>query len=311
MIETPISNKADWLELRAQDVTSTEVSALYGLSPYMTEYELFFRKRDTQIVEIPDNERMLWGRRLEASIAAGAAETMGWKIVPFHSYCRIPDARIGSSFDFRILGDEPAILECKNVDGRIFDKTWTDDGAGNVEAPNHIELQIQHQMEVAGIDLCFIAVLVGGNRQVIVRRERDPEIGEDIRFHVAAFWARVAANDPPKPDFVADAEFIISRLRESTEGLVAQSDPELDALIENYAHVTGEAKALDELKDSVKAQILSRIGAASKIISPLGSVSCGTTKDSLGTIITPDMVGTFTGARKGYRQFRFTPKKGS
>ena len=34
IVETPITNKQDWLENRLLDVTSTEVSALYDLNPY-------------------------------------------------------------------------------------------------------------------------------------------------------------------------------------------------------------------------------------------------------------------------------------
>ena len=58
-------------------------------------------------------------------------------------------------------------------------------------------------------------------------------------------------------------------------------------------------------------EILERIGKASKVISPLGSISCGQTKASLGTLITADMVGTRIGAREGFRNFRFTAKKGA
>lgn len=51
-------------------------------------------------------------------------------------------------------------------------------------------------------------------------------------------------------------------------------------------------------------------GEASKIISTrYGTITCGTTKDSIGTLVTPEMVGTYIGARKGYRQFRINLKK--
>jgi hypothetical protein len=68
-------------------------------------------------------------------------------------------------------------------------------------------------------------------------------------------------------------------------------------------------KEQDGIKDATKAQILERIGKASKVVSPLGTISCGLTKESLGTLITPDLLGTYIGARKGFRNFRFTPKK--
>ena len=78
MIETiiPEDNK-HWLQLRTRDVTSTEVSALFGLNPWMTEFELWHNKKSQAVIEIEDNERMKWGRRLEDPIAQGVAEDTG------------------------------------------------------------------------------------------------------------------------------------------------------------------------------------------------------------------------------------------
>lgn len=308
-----IESQEQWLGERAKDVTSTEVSALYGLSPYLTEFELFHNKRDNVIVRIEPNERMRWGNRLESAIAHGVAEDQGWDISKLNVYARDPSARIGSSFDFKInsSSDGPGILEVKNVDWLQYQRNWIDDGAGNIEAPEHIELQIQHQMEILDYSWTALTVLVGGNEQKVVLRNRDREIGADIRQRVAAFWERVQNNTAPSPDYTADAEFIIKQLRADADaGLVAESDASLDQLIEQYAFLTRSIKEQDELKDATKAQILERIGKASKLVSPLGTISCGVTKDSPGTLITADMVGTYQGARKGYRQFRFTPKKG-
>ena len=67
---------------------------------------------------------------------------------------------------------------------------WIDDGAGNIEAPEHIELQVQHQMEILGYEWTALTVLVGGNEQKVVLRNRDREIGADIRQRVKAFLHR-------------------------------------------------------------------------------------------------------------------------
>lgn len=307
-----IESQEQWLGERVKDVTSTEVSALYGLSPYLTEYELFHQKREGQVVKLAPNERMKWGNRLEAAIAHGAAEDMGWQISKLNVYMRDIDARIGSSFDFQIdsSSDGPGILEIKNVDWLQYRQKWIDDGAGNIEAPEHIELQIQHQMEVSGHSWCALVALVGGNEQKVILRNRDKAIGQDIRAKVGQFWQRIAANSAPSPDYTADAEFIIKQLRNDAEaGLVAQADASLTELIEQYAYLSSMAKEQETLKKATQAQILERIGKASKVLSPIGSISCGVTKPSPGTLITPDMVGKYVGAREGYRGFRFYPAK--
>ena len=307
-----IQNQHQWLTERAKDVTSTEVSALFGLSPYLTEFELFHQKRDAVVVKIEPNERMKWGNRLESAIAQGAAEDMGWNIAKLNVYMRDQAARIGSSFDFEIKSSAngPGILEVKNVDWVQYQKNWIDDGNGNIEAPEHIELQVQHQMEISGFEWCAIVALVGGNEQKIVLRNRDRDIGKSIREKTGEFWNRVLQNQPPSADYTRDAEFIVKQLRrDAVEGLVAEADAELENMIRDYEFIHKEHADLEKLKIQRRAEILERIGHASKVLTSFGSLSTGQVKGRSGTLITPEMVGTVIGETEGYRNFRFYPKK--
>jgi putative phage-type endonuclease len=309
-----IENEQQWLAERTKDITSTEVSALYGLSPYKTEFELFHEKREGVVVKFPANERMKWGTRLESIIAQGAAEDQGWEIGKLNVYMRDTAARIGSSFDFEILSSAngKGILEIKNVDGLQYYKNWIDDGAGNIDAPEHIEMHIQHQMEVSGYEWTALVALVGGNELKVIYRNRDSEIGKDIRSRVAAFWDAVQKNTPPSADYTRDAEFIIKQLHANAnpgEEIDVSNDPALEDLVKQYRLCSQEYAAMDKLKDQYKAQLLERIGTASKVYSSIGTISCGNVSGSAGTLITPEMVGTTIGTRAGYRSFRFTPKK--
>lgn len=307
-----IQNRDQWLAERVKDVTSTEVSALYGLNPYKSEFELFHEKRDQVVVQIQENERMKWGTRLESAIAHGAAEDQGWNISKLDVYMRDSEARIGSSFDFEIKSssDGPGILEVKNVDWLQYQQKWIDDGNGNIEAPEHIELQVQHQLEVSDYAWAAIVVLVGGNEQKIVLRNRDRSIGQDIRQRVTEFWDRVAANRAPAADYVKDAEFIIKNLRKDGSGNFIVADPELEAMIKDYEFIAREAQSMVDIKNQRRAEILERIGTASKVVTSFGSLSCGNVKGKSGTLVTQAMVGTVIGSSEGYRNFRFYPKKG-
>ena len=308
-----IENEGQWLAERTKDVTSTEVSALYGLSPYTTEFELFHQKRDGIVIRIPENDRMKWGKRLEAPIAHGVAEDMGWNIAKLDVYMRDVEARIGSSFDFEIKSrsDGRGILEIKNVAELQYKRKWIDDGNGNIEAPEHIEMQIQHQMEVSGYEWCALVVLVGGNSPKVVYRQRDREIGADIRRTVDGFWKRVADDNPPSADYTRDAEFIGQLYSQVRTGEVfdATGDAEIARLVQQYQDAARVASEVTALKDAYKAQLIERIGTAEKVIGAWGSINCSRTNDSLGTLITPDMVGQSIGGRKGYRQFRINLKK--
>lgn len=307
----PVTSEAQWLAERAKDVTSTEVAALYGLSPYLTEFELWHRKA-TGVTEAPmDSERMRWGQRLESAIAHGVAEDHGWQVAKRAVYTRLDDYRLGASFDFEIHGDPrgPGLLEVKNVDGLVFREQWVMVNDAR-EAPEHIELQLQTQLEVSGFSWGCIVALVGGNEAHTLIRQRDEVIGRDIRARTRAFWQSVDAGTPPKPDFRRDAEFIIRQLRGRADaGKSVDADPELDNLIAVYQRQSAAQREAEANRDAVKAEILLRIGDAAKVRSKLGSLSCGETKEAKGTLITAEMVGTYVGARAGFRQFRFYPAK--
>jgi predicted phage-related endonuclease len=87
-----ITDEAAWLAARAVDLTSTEVATLYGLNPYSTLFETWHRKKAGEAVQRTDTDRMKWGRRLEAVVALGVAEDLGWKAEPRKIYQRIPGA---------------------------------------------------------------------------------------------------------------------------------------------------------------------------------------------------------------------------
>ena len=306
-------NEQDWLELRTHDITSTEISALFGISPYMTEFELWHRKQNNISVEFEMNERVSWGMRLQDAIAAGIAEEQKWTVRRMEEYIRIPDLRIGASFDFSIDGglaegaterfvyspEGSGLLEVKNVDSLIYKNNWIIDG-DNMEAPPHIELQVQQQLLVSGRAFCYLGALVGGNRVILIKREPDAEIFAAIKSKVAAFWASIDANIPPKPDFSKDAE-TISRLHGFSEpGKVynAEGDTEILTLAKRWKELGGAMKACEEERDGIKSQLLIKVGDAERVTGDGFSISAG-------------MIGPADVAyhREGYRSFKVNWKK--
>lgn len=290
----------EWLGLRTKDITSTDVAALFGLSPYMTEYELWHRKRGGHVVLIEDNDRMKWGRRLQDAIAKGLAEDNGWKIRPMKEYMRIPELRVGSSFDYAI-GKE-GILEVKNVDSLAFRDGWAVDEDGNVEAPPHVEMQVQHQLLVTGRKEAYIGALIGGNRAVPIRREADPEIGNAILEKAQTFWESVETGQEPNPDFTRDADFIARLYSQAKAGSVVDksADKALQDLAEQHRMALEMEKKAKAMKDEMKARILLQIGDAAKVLGNGFSIATGE--------IAPTLVPACE--RAGYRNFKIYWKKG-
>lgn len=286
-----------WHELRARDVTSTDVAALFGVSPYLTLFELWHRKRDKMVVEIEPTERMKWGNRLQDAIATGIAEDQGWKIRRMDEYVRDPALKMGSSFDYAIW--DTGILEIKNVDALAFKEGWVVEG-DELEAPPHIELQVQHQLAVSGRAFAWIGALVGGNRVVLIKREPDEKIITAIQETVAGFWESIDLGRVPQPDFSRDADFIARLYGYAEPGKVfdASTDASIASLAMRYRDLGQQVRELEKARDAAKAEILTRIGDAEKV-------------KGADFTITANLVGPakVEYERAGYRAFRVNWKK--
>ena len=198
-----IENEAQWLAERAKDVTSTQVAALFGVSPYLTEFELWHQKRNNVVEEFEQNNRTRWGNRLERTIAEMFAEDYALQeLHKLNVYMRRGGLRLGASFDFAAfdISAQMVLVECKNVDFLEWREKWTD-----TEAPAHIELQVQTQLLLSGYRRAFIVALVGGNTLVVHERTPDAEVQAKIIDKVMGF--RLSAEDETAGvDFTQHAE---------------------------------------------------------------------------------------------------------
>lgn len=291
----------EWLRLRTKDITSTESAALFGLSPYLTPFELWHRKKSSEVVQAEPNDRIKWGNRLQDSIAAGLAEDQKWSVKRRSEYERLPEMRLGASFDFTILGGKEGdgLLEIKNVDSLVLRDEWIiqDD---EVEAPPHIEMQVQHQLLVSGLAYAYIGALVGGNRTVLIRREPAPAVIQSIVTRAEDFWKSVDAGKAPKPDFSKDSAFIAKLYQAVRPGSVINvaDDAEIAQLVAAHKDYTTARDEAEAGRDEVKARILMKIGNAEKAIGKDFSISAGAVK---GCHMDYD--------RAGYRMFRVNSKK--
>lgn len=312
-IITP-ENREHWLTMRGRDVTSTQTAALFGASPYLTRFELWHQKRGTYTAEFITGERLQWGTRLESAIAYGIAEDRGWTVQPMKDYWRLPELRIGASFDFmRTDGpDGPELVEVKNLDSLAYRDNWLKGDEDNEpEASLHIELQVQHQLLVTGFKRAHICALVGGNKSVVITRERDEQVIAAIRQRIHEFWTTVDAGHEPDPVMPADHDVLLALHSHAEPGKLVDLSDRTDvlALIQDYRQASADESEAKERKDNAKIALLIAAGDAEKVRCGQYSVSCGVVAENPGTVIDASMIGQAYGARKSYRGLRVTEKK--
>jgi putative phage-type endonuclease len=300
------SNREDWLELRANDVTATEVSALFGVSPYMSKYQLWHQKKTKTVEGVEETERMKWGTRLEDAIAKGIREDLGLGGSKVDRYYRDTVLKAGASPDWQLLDNDGDVhvLEIKNVDGFAFKRGWKILDDGEVVAPLHIELQLQQQMMLMNCRSGVIGALVGGNNVQILRREANGELIDAIKKKIQNFWASIEANEPPEINFEDDYDLIMDLSRESDKGEPINASLRVCELIAEYNNLKTVADKADKKIKAIKAEILHEVGDHALVHGDGWKLDTKLIGGSDGKAITADMVGTITGIRKPYRQFR-------
>lgn len=305
--EIPFNNEKEWLNLRKADITSTACSALFGLSKYATEFEIFQEKANGIEVPFEVKDRMEKGNRLEAAIAAEVARQEGWTdLKPLKVYRRIEGERIASSFDFEAMTNQKlkVLIEIKAVDYFQYVEHWTEE-----EAPPHIEIQVQHELLCAPeFDIAAIVACTGIYDYKVIMRERDNDVGEAIRTRVAQFWKDVENGVEPEINYERDQDVINAMFP-------TQKEPPIDMTGDNYFsdllhrfHLAGmQKKEFETEQKACKAEIHHILEGAEGAFTNEYKINVKRTKDGDETRITEDMVGNvLKKAKKGHRNALLT-----
>lgn len=287
------TDEAAWLAERQKDVTSTDAAALCGVSQWKSRWQLWREKRVGEYAIRDESEPMRWGKRLESAIALGLAADNDLDVVPLKDYARLPEHRIGSSFDY-IARDRSYLLEIKLVGPEAFRRGWLETDYG-LEAPIEIEAQVQQESLCIDVPLAYIGVFCG-TQGYLLRREYQPDVGERIITEADAFWK----SPEPAPDFYStDADFIRKLYSRAEPGREIEADGATAELIARFAEVKSQAKAAQDNADALHAEILTKVGLASRVFTPELRLDC------------EERGETFVKAhtRRGFRNFRTYPRK--
>lgn len=259
-----VESQEAWLKLREENIGASEVAALFNLSPYTTLFQLWHLKKKNVLAPDFNSERIKWGTRLESAIAMGIAEDKGWQIRKVHRYLthdKIPG--MGASLDYEIVNhpDGAGCLEIKNTDSLVFKKGWWQ--GHELEAPIHIELQLQHQLAVTGRSWGAIGVLSGGNESHVIIRPRHDEIIEKIELAVIRFWQSIQHNIEPEPFNEKDYETVNQLIGPSVEGRGLDFyTPEAKGLCAEILNLQKQSSETTKALKTAKAKLLHLIGDA-------------------------------------------------
>lgn len=294
-------DRKEWLKERKKGIGGSDVSAIFGLNPWKSAYDIWLDKTSDIIQEQDTNESIYWGNVLEDIVAKEFSKRTGLKVRKSNKILQHPEHYfMKASIDRRIVGED-ALLECKTTSEYNKDK-WKDD-----EIPTNYILQCMHYLAVTGFKKCYIACLVGGQHFIYKEIFRDNNFINLLIEREKFFWTEyVEKNIPPEVDGSKNCKQTLDNQYKNVDNLKIN--------IDNQIKINKLAQDLEDLKhqkkmhnDQIKILDTSITEVENKIKVILGGK---------GTINTSNYKITYKDyevkekVTKGYIYSRLTLKKG-
>jgi len=259
-----ITDEAEWLKWREQDVTAHDVGALFGCHDFETAAGLYWAKRGMKLPR-PDSSVLRRGQWLEPAFPRALRDVRpGWTIVKAEHYYRDGAARIGATPDFFVEGDARGfgVLQAKTTEADVFDRYWTE-----TTPPPWIALQVATEMMLTGFSWGVIACLVLGYRRCELQLYEVPRHAAaelKIREAVAAFWRNVEEGIEPQLDYSRDGALLgIIYPREQPGKIVdLRGDNRLPYLLNRREQLTIAIAEAETERKQLDAEIKDKLGDA-------------------------------------------------
>ncbi len=258
-------------------VSASQVGAILDRSHFSSRwlvYQYFIGN------DLPDSsdERTEAGQFLEPGILAWTAARLGLKVQPHRSQEYISGRgkyrHLGCTQDAETWHPERGlgVVECKNVDYRMWKERWTED-----RAPDEIEIQLQVQMAVLGASWGVIAANVGGNSLTLYRRAFDEALALELDHHAEQFLADVASRVEPQVLGMPRELVALRHLYpEADPAKVASGDISVQEAAEDYLHWNTRRKEAERAEKSALVKLKAAATDASILELPDYHVYLGT-----------------------------------
>lgn len=301
-IATTSEREQAWLNHRATGVGGSDMSAILGISHYATPLDIWLSKTGRNHPEKKDSWAIRKGNRLEGELRQWFKDThpdmecydgTNLSLTSRH-YPHMLASLDGYLYDQST--ESFGVLECKTANSyRAQD--WRDDD-GNPCIPDYYLVQVQHYLAVTGWQWGYVIADTSGVEPLIIRFERDEEDMAAIVRAATEFWRFVESGQMPALSSADDVRKVYPEPTEELEDMSADDD--LYDLMQTYAAAQQQAKEAETKADSLKNQLITRIG-------PREGLTCGGYRATFKTV-----------HRKGYtkvvepsdsRVFRFSKPK--
>lgn len=246
--------RSEWLAARRNGITATDLVAIMAQSKYKTAFDVWSDKLMPPSDDDEIGEAAIWGNRLEEPVAQEWASRHGFKLRRIGLIANEAEQWQLASLDRIVHGcpDGKCALEVKTRNLFVQD-AW-------IEAlPVDVEIQARWQLLVSGLDHVHVAALIGGQRLVEHRVDRDVAAEQALVDAARIVWQSVLDNTPPNmPAELWSTEYLEQRHVDRAGSL--EVDAVTLATVELYQTTLAEIKVLEEAKARYRTMLVGSLG---------------------------------------------------
>lgn len=244
-----------WLD--ARKLGSSDAAAICGLNKWRTPYQVWAEKTGVA-APVEQNEAMRWGNLLEPVIAAEFGDRTG--LMPRKNdklFCSAGHDYLTATPDYFVMEEGvQGLVECKNTS--VYQASDWEAGI-----PDAAHIQVMHQLAVTGLTYAYVVGLVGGNKLVWHRIERDEAIIHALISKLEAFWELVQTKTPP-PLSSGDSDTMNEVYPYSSAAKQVTLPHAYESLCEAYLAAKMREKEAIERAQTIAAQIKAELADAER-----------------------------------------------
>ncbi len=192
-------NRDNWLQHRSDFIGASDSPAILGEGyEEQNAFSVYAEKAEGVPQSLKSTEAMEVGTAMEPVIRSLFEDRTAMDVI------KTPPYRV-------VYADGAGIIAC-TLDGEVVDHgergVWEAKNVSEYEAnkwrgedpPLRVQIQVQHQMLCTGYNFGYAAGLLGGNRLVWRRIERNEKFIAALCLQLGIFWAHVVRREPPAID---------------------------------------------------------------------------------------------------------------
>lgn len=241
----PDPDPEQWHAVRATGIGGSDIAAICGLNPYTSPLEIWFKKVGQTVPPREDSvlsEAAEMGHELEPVVARRFTKKTGLPALSNPGTLRLPEVPWALvNLDRATVEDgEMGALELKTRSSYAL-PDWEE------ETPVDVQVQVQWQLMVTGWSFGYTAALIGGQRTIVHRIERDEQLIDDLLRIAAEFWGWVETGAQPP----LDGSHATGRLLDRIHAKPTRKDVVADAAeVEKWLAIRRTAKEQMEAADT-------------------------------------------------------------